>query len=1042
MKFLNFLVEWSLSNRIQVLVGSGLFVLFGLFSLQNLKMDAIPDVTNVQVQIVTSAPSLSAIEMEQFVTFPVERGVLGIPATEEVRSISRYGISLVTIVFREGTDLLTARQMVSERMVEIQKTVPQQYGTPEIGPLSTALGEVIQFTLESKTHDLETLTNTLIWNISPQLKTVPGIVEVNVFGGRIRQYEIQIDPIRMQSIGITVPDLITAIKSSNLAEGAGYLERNREHFLISVNSLLQSEEDFSKIWIKNTAGNGSVYLGDIAKIKIGSVLPKGAATRDGKGEVTGAIALMQIGENSLEVAEGVKQKLQEIQKNLPDGMKIHIFYDRSEMVLSTIRTVILNLSEGALLVIVILFLVLGNIRSGLIIAAIIPLCMLFALSIMGFRGLPANLMSLGAVDFGLLVDGAVIIIENSVRRLALLQENKGRSLTNEERKEEILDATVEVRKATIFGEAVIGIVYIPILALSGTEGMLFRPMALTVIFALLGAFIFTLTLVPVLAYYLIPKELKEEKETKVSVYLKLGYEKILGHTSTHPKILFTGSLLFLLISWSIFPFLGKEFIPTLDEGYSLLEISRLPSTGLKESVDSGLRLEKGLLSDRFPEITGIVSKTGSPNLALEPMGLEKSDMFIQLKPRKEWDRDRKEWLSDLSEFLESEFPEIAFGISQPIEMRTNEMIAGIRSDVGIKIFGSDLDVLKNLAEQVADEVRSIDGVRDLRIESLGGVNYLNITPDLKSAGRFEIRSEEIIDMIQMNSSGKFVGNLLQGSARYPIVIRWDPGQGSEFRDWNSLMIASAKGQFIPLPQVAKLEWKDGPAQISHESQERRVLVEFNVRERDLVGTVESVQDRIQKRIKLPGNYRIEYGGAYQNFMRASATLIWILPLTLVIIFSILVLAVKDLKTAFLVFLGIPLALTGGILSLFLRGLPFSISAGIGFIALSGIAVLNTLVLATFAKGLELQGYSRRESIYSSAKIRVRPVLMTALVAILGFFPMAVSQNPGAEVQQPLATVVIGGLISGCILTLILFPELYSRFHEKNFLLTMPRNRQT
>ncbi|WCL50036.1 efflux RND transporter permease subunit [Leptospira sp. GIMC2001] len=1042
MRILNLIVEWSLNNRIIVLILIPIFLIIGFNSVRNLKLDAIPDVTNVQVQIVTSAPSLSAWELEQYITYPVEWGIGGIPGIKTVRSISRYGISLVTVVFEEDYDLIRARQLVSERLIELQKSIPSKYGTPELAPLSTALGEIVQFTLESDKHSIRELTTTLQWYISPALKTIPGIVEINIFGGEIKQFQVHLNLKFMQKLGVSIEDVILAIQANNLSEGGGYIEKNQEHTIIGINSLLTDTKEFENIYIKSTMDGSPILLKSIASIEEGYELRKGAATKNGSSQVTGGIALMMIGENSLKTSQAVIEKIHELESSLPEGMKINVFYDRSEMVLSTIKTVMMNLSEGAILVIVILFLMLGDFKSGLIIAVVIPLCMIFAIIIMEIRNAPANLMSMGAIDFGLLVDGAVIVIENATRRLGLEQKKLGRPLNKEERQQTILDATIEVRRATIYGELIIGVVYIPILVLSGTEGKLFIPMAQTVLYALSGAFLFTLTIVPVLAFYFLDTNKSHEEETRLFKWIKIRYESILDYTLKIKHKVLSLALVVFIFSVILFKFIGAEFIPVLDEGSSLLEITRLPSTSLSESIRTTLKIERSLINNKFPEISSIVSKTGSPNLALEPMGIEKSDVFIQLIPRKEWTRSRDELLDAISLQIKEELPEVAFGLSQPIEMRTNEMVAGIRSDVGIKIFGKDLFVLKSKAEELANIVKNIKGVTDIRIEQLGGVSYLQVVPNREKMARFGVDSVELARITSMISSGLSIGQILDGARKFDIVLRIQDPPLTNIQDWQSLLVNSRSGKTVPLGDVADIIRKDGPAQISHDWQERRVLVEFNIRNRDVMSAVDEIQKLLTTKLQLQPGYRIEYDGTFQSYLSAMKSLYFIIPITLLLILFLLWMAVENLQTSLLLFLSIPLSVTGGIIALFIRGIPFSISAGIGFIALSGVAVLNSLVLVTFAKKLQDSGLSIQASIRESALVRIRPILMTSLVAILGFLPMALSTNPGAEVQRPLATVVIGGLISNILITLIVFPSLYTWANLKFLSLTGQSERQT
>ncbi|MCC5814405.1 MAG: efflux RND transporter permease subunit [Leptospira sp.] len=1051
MRVLNSIVRFSLDNSILIIFLSICLTGFGMFSIQNLKMDAIPDITNTQVQIVTSAPSLSTLEIEQYITYPIERGLSGVSDVEEIRSISRYGISLITLVFQEDVPIWKARQMVSEKMIEVQTVIPAHYGIPVIAPPTTALGEVIQFTLKSANHTQKELTDTIVWYISPILKALPGIVDVNLFGGEIRQIQIFLDRDRMASLNLSNQEIMDAIRKNNISTGAGYIERNREHFIIGFDSLIKNISDIGLISIGSSRNGVPIFLNSIADIREGHELRKGAATENGRSEVVGGIALMQMGDNALNVSQLVASKINELKSTLPEGMEIDIFYNRSDMVLGTIRTILFNLGEGAFLVILVLFIMMGSLRSGLIIAIIIPLCMLFAIMIMVVRDAPANLMSMGAIDFGLLVDGAVIVVENASRRLSMERNRLKRVLSFAERKEVIYKATLEVRRATIFGELIIGVVYIPILVMSGIEGMLFRPMALTVLYALAGAFIFTLSLVPVLVLYFLkePKEFPIQKkipsveqenqneenqheETKIFQKIKTSYTLLLRKAFLHKRKVLYSSLFVFALSLSLFPFIGKEFIPVLDEGSSLLEISRLPSTSLEESVSSSLRIERMLMSKDFPEVQGIVSKTGSPNLALEPMGIEKTDVFIQLKPRNEWDRSKEELLDAISDEMEEKFPEMAFGLSQPIEMRSNEMIAGIRSDIGIKIFGRDLKELKRIAEQTSKIVKNIKGVRDIRIEQLGGLTYIKIIPNRERMARFGVSAEDISQLSLMVASGVQIDKLIDGARTYNIALRMKDAPTDNVRSWKNILVSNNKGVYIPLGEVADIINEEGPAQISHEWQERRVLVEFNVRGRDTIAVVEEVKDRLDREKILPAGYRYEFDGTYQNFISAMNSLYIIVPITLILVYTLLWFAVENILVSWLLFINITFAVTGGIFSLFIRGIPFSISAGVGFIALCGVAVLNSLVLVTFSMKREEKGESPEEAIFQSAVIRLRPVIMTGLVAILGFVPMAIATSPGSEVQRPLATVVIGGLIMDMVLTLFVFPIIYATFRTKPF----------
>lgn len=1027
MELLTYIVRWSLNHRAVVLVGTFLIIILGLESARKIKIDAVPDITNIQVQVVTSSPSLSALEIEQYITYPVERSITGIPNLIEVRSVSRYGFSLITAVFSEGSNLLNARQLVSEKLQEASANIPAHYGIPQIAPITTGLGEVFQFILESDMHSEIEKTTYLNWFLNPMLKNVPGIVEVNSFGGKTKQFQILINPTTMVSLGVNFSQIAEAILKNNSSTGSGYLERENEQLIISSDGLLKNVTDFQKIQVARTNDGFPIYLSSVARIEEGFKLRKGAATANGKGEVVGAVTLMLLGENSLNVTKAVKERILSIEKTLPIGMKISPYYDRSVMVKNSIETVIWNLSEGALLVIVILFFMLGDFRSGLVIASMIPLAMLFALSLMHLKDLPANLMSMGAIDFGLIVDGAVILIENSHRRLLDKGKLLNRFLTFEEKKETILDATIEVRKATIFGEFIIAIVYIPILTLSGTEGKMFIPMALTVLFALFGAFFLTLTIIPVLASYFLNPNKHEQEETYLFKKIHNWYIPKLDFVISKGNFFLYLASGFFIFSLVLFINMGGEFLPTLDEGNLLLEINRLPSSSLKHSLETTTKIEQVLMKG-IPEITGIVSRTGSPELSIEPMGLDKSDMYLSLKPRKEWSLPKDELEEKIVSLVRTSIPDISMGMSQPIEMRNNEIMAGIRSDVGIKIFGEDLGTLKYLAEKISESIQTEVGVADLRIEQLAGLEYLRITPNRERLARYGQTVQEVNQLTQSLSSGFPVGFVLDGMKRFEIVLKTDFGSNSD--NISNLPIDVGKKQFAPLHELADITIENGPVQINHENQSRLAIVQFNIRGSDMVTTVKRVKNKIQNSIIFPPGYHYSLSGEFQKFESASSTLLIVVPITLFVILLILYLAFQAWTPALIIFLNVPFSITGGIFALFLRQMPFSISAGVGFVALFGVSVLNGLVLITFIRELEEQGKDTIIAVREACIVRLRPVLTTALLASIGFLPMALSTTPGAEVQRPLATVVIGGLITASILTLFILPVVYLKLRSK------------
>lgn len=1024
MGLLSAVVTWSLRNRAIVLAGTLLFALFGVRAALRLPIDAVPDITSMQVQVITAAPALSPIEVEQYVTVPIERAMAGIPKTLEVRSVSKYGLSVVTIVFQDGTDIYFARQLVNERMREATDAVPARYGKPEMGPISTGLGEIFQFTVHSDRMSLMQLEELLDWQIGPQLRTVPGIVEVNSFGGEDRQYQVVLDPKRLQAAGVSVAQVVEALARSNANAGGGYIEHNREHFVIGTDGLVRDLEDLKRVVIGATPEGVPVTIATVGDVTFGPRLRRGAASKDGKGEVVVGVAMMLMGENARTVTAAVKAKLAAIQPSLPEGTEIEPFYDRSVLVDRTIRTVGQNLLEGALLVIGVLLLLLGDLRAGLVVATTIPLSLLFAVTIMSATGLSGNLMSLGAIDFGLLVDGAVIIVENAVRRLSEQQGRATRPLTGEERVDVVREATLEVRTASVFGEAIIGIVYLPVLALTGIEGKLFRPMATTVLLALLGAFLLSLTLVPALTSYLV-RPRGGEHETWLLRKAQAAYVPLLRGAMRRRWATITLGVAALACALALFSRIGAEFVPQLDEGDLLIEARRLPGVALTESVAEDLRLEKALLA--IPEVESAVGRVGAPELATDPMGMEQSDVYIALKKRSAWRKglSKEDLAREVSQTAERAVPEIASGISQPIQMRTNELIAGIRSDVALLLYGPDLDRLLALGERAADVLREIPGAQDVRVEQVAGLKYLRIIPDRARLARYGLSIEDINQLTETLSVGHMVGEVLEGERRFGIAVKTAHGFDGDLAPLLGLPLRSVTGQIVPLGDVAQLAFVTGPAQVSRENQSRRIAVEFNVRGRDLLSVVADARAAVGRRVALPTGYRAEWGGQFEHYEEAKGRLSLVVPLALALILFLLWIAFGSVRAALLIFLNVPFATVGGVVALWLRDIPFSISAGVGFIALFGVAVLNGLVLVSFARHLEEQGMDHVQAIARAAELRLRPVLMTALVASLGFLPMALSTAPGSEVQRPLATVVIGGLVTATALTLLVLPVVYA-----------------
>ncbi|MBK6463462.1 MAG: efflux RND transporter permease subunit [Myxococcales bacterium] len=1024
MAVLAFIVSFALRNRAVVLLATLLFLAIGLRAALTLPVDAVPDITNVQVQIITASPALGPTEMEKIVTIPVERAMAGIPKTTEVRSISKYGVSVVTVVFQDGTDIYFARQQVNERMREAQEAIPDGYGKPEMGPNSGGLGEIYQFTVENDSLTLMQREEVLDWQVAPALRTVPGIVEVNSFGGEDRQYQIELDPGRMQAAGLSTAQVIDALRKANANAGGGYLEANREHVVIGTDGLVRSLDDLRNVVLAATPEGVPITLASVADVRFGARLRRGAASRDGKGETVLGVAMMLLGENSRTVTAAVKAKLVAIEPSLPPGTKLVPFYDRSVLVNRTTATVGKNLVEGAALVIVVLFVLLGDLRAGLVVAVVIPLSLLFAVAAMNALGLSGNLMSLGAIDFGLLVDGAVIIVENAERRLSEARRDRERDLSPEERTQIVETATLEVRSASLFGEAILTIVYFPLLTLSGIEGKMFRPMATTVLLALAGAFLLSLTVVPVLtSLVLVPR--KEHQETWLLRKIHAAFVPVLGQAFKRRGLAVGFAVAMLGVAVACGSRLGAEFIPQLDEGDLLVEARRLPGAALTETIRTDTELQRALL--KIPEVKHVVARAGAPEVATDPMGLEQSDVYVSLADRSEWRKGltREDLAKEVSEMVEREIPEVAGGVSQPIQMRTNELVAGVRSDVALLLYGTDLDELARLGEDAAKVIRGVPGAVDVRVEQVAGLRYLRIVPDRRKLARYGLTVEDVNQLTETLSVGHPVGQVLEGERRFSMVVKTRHGYDGDPAPLRALPLRTVSGQVVPLGDVADIVFVTGPSQVSRESQSRRLTIEFNVRGRDLATVVNDARAAVEKAQTLPVGYRAAWGGQFEHYEEARGRLMVVVPISLGLIGFLLWLAFRSGKLAALMFLNVPFATVGGIVALAVRGIPFSISAGVGFIALFGVAVLNGLVLVSFARDLEADGKSHLDAIREATELRLRPVLTTALVASLGFVPMALSTAPGSEVQRPLATVVIGGLVSATLLTLVVLPVVYA-----------------
>ena len=1011
------IIEFSLRYKFLILVLTALLIAAGVNAMLQLPIDAVPDVTPNQVQVLTQAPGLSPLEVEQFITFPVETAMSGLPGIESIRSVSRFGLSAVYIYFEEGMDIYFARRLVLERMAQAREAVPPGFGTPEMGPISTGLGEIYQFEVRGDDYSLMELRSILDWDIGFKLRSVPGVVEVNSYGGEAKSYQVQLDANKLTSFNIPLDQVFDALEGNNANAGGAYIERNQEQYIVRGEGLVETLEDVGNIVVGAAADGTPIYIRNLGEVSFEPLVRQGAVTRDGRGEAVTGVVMMLIGENSRVVVERVKARLAEIEKSLPPGVEIDTFYDRTELVQNTISTVQKNLAEGGLLVIAVLLLLLGNLRGGLIVAAAIPLSMLFAFTGMVEAGLSGNLMSLGAIDFGLIVDGSVVMIENIVRKVS--EERK----SGVPRDQTILEAAKEVAKPIVFAVGIIIIVYLPILTLQGVEGKMFRPMALTVIFALVGSLILSLTLMPVLASIVFRHGL-EEKETRLIRWAKAGYLPLLRRAVARPKVVALAALVIFGASLALIPFLGAEFIPRLGEGTIAVQAWRLPSVSLSESIKSTTMIEKVLLE--FPEVKSVVSRTGQAEIPTDPMGVETSDIYVILKPHEEWEtgESQDELVQEFDQALTGRVPGNIFSYSQPIELRVQELIAGVRSELAITLFGEDLDQLRTTAEEIARVTRSVPGAAEVKVEQTAGLPFLRIRVRRDQIARYGINASQVLETIE-TIGGKTVGQVLEGQRRFPLQVRFQASDRDEVERIKQLKVADPRGRLIPLSQLADISTEDGPAQISREDIHRRITVEANVRGRDLASFVTDVQQAIDGQVELPTGYYIDYGGTFENLQEASSRLAIVVPLALFLIFTLLYTTFRSVKMAGIIFLNVPLAATGGIAALFLRGMPFSISAGVGFIALFGVAVLNGVVLMSYVNQMREEGQSPEQAALHGAEIRLRPVLMTALVASFGFVPMALSTTAGAEVQQPLATVVIGGLVTSTLLTLLVLPAIYS-----------------
>ena len=1028
------LIQFSIYNAIWVMLFIVAWIGVGIYSYQKLPIDAVPDITNTQVQINTQANGFTALEIEQRITYPIENAMSGMPNMEQTRSISRYGLSQVTIIFEDGTDIYWARQLINQRLQEAMGEMPEKI-QPTMSPISTGLGEIYQWVIKAEANakkpdgsaysamDLREIQD---WIVRPQLQRVKGVAEINSIGGFNKTYVVAPDLNRLQQLQIPLTDLQTALTENNENRGAGYIEKNGQQLTVRVPGTLNTIEDIQNISLANKNGY-PIRVADVAQVSIGHDLRTGAATYNGEETVLG-IAMMMMGENSRTVAQAIDEKVQSIQQSLPQGVVIETVYDRTHLVDRAIQTVQKNLIEGAILVIIILFVFFGNLRAALITACIIPLSMLFTFMGMAEQKISANLMSLGALDFGIIIDGAVVIVENCIRRLAEAQKIKGRLLNRSERLEEVFLAAKQARRPLIFGQLIILVVYLPIFTLSGVEAKLFHPMAMTVVLALIGAMILSVTFVPAAVALFVTGEVKET-ESRWMHWLKTQYELLLDQAYELRLFVTIMALCILMLSGVLATQIGSEFAPQLSEGDFAVQQMRSPSTGLEQSLRMQENTEK-LLLEAFPEIKAIFARTGTAEIATDVMPPNISDAVVLLKPKDEWPNP-KQTIDELRQRMMTvlaTLPGNNSEFSQPIELRFNELISGVRSDVGVKLFGDDLDILNGEAIKIAEKIKSISGATAVNVEQTSGLPLLNVEIDKSKAAQYGLSVKAIQDLVATSVGGQNVGTILQGDKRFDFVIRLDDSQRSP-EQLAVLPVQLPNGGLIQLQDVARVENILGINQVSRENGKRRVVITANVEGRDLGSFVTELQSTLSQQ-EFPSGYWIDYGGQFQNLMSAKARMQLVVPLALLAIFILLMAVFHNIKESLLVFSGVPFALSGGLIALWLRDIPLSMSAGVGFIALSGVAVLNGLVMLTFIKELRLQ-YDLYYATWQGAILRLRPVLMTACVASLGFVPMAFATGTGAEVQRPLATVVIGGIISSTLLTLVLLPVLYRWINQPN-----------
>jgi cobalt-zinc-cadmium resistance protein CzcA len=1022
------IIRFSIRQRVFVLIGALLLLVFGVYCATLLPIDAVPDITNKQIQINVKAPSLGAEDIERQITFPIEVAMASLPRRLETRSISQFGLSQVTVVFEDDVDIYFARQLVNERLQEARDSLPVGAQT-ELSPVSTGLGEIYYISLDAPGMSLMERRTLMDWQVAPQLRTVPGLAEVNTLGGEAKQYQVAVDPGKLAARHLDIEQVLTALQRGNQNAGGAYITRGAEQQLIRGSGLVSSLDDIRQTVIA-APGGVPVRVSDVAQVGYGAAVRQGATIRGGEGEQVYAITLLLLGENGRVVVNRVKEKVKEIQKTLPPGVELHGFLDRSDLIGRSIGTATRNLVEGGVLVVVILFLFLLQVRAGLIVSSVIPLAMLFAIIGMNYFRVSANLMSLGAVDFGLIVDGAVIIVENAIRLMATRAKEAGRALTIGEREEVIESAATEVLKPAVFGTGIIIAAYIPILTLVGVEGKMFRPMGQTVIMALVGAVALSLTLIPALCTFFLQS--RAEKHNPVVAKIEHLYAPALRWAMNRRGLTTGIATVFFIGCVSLFPLLGSEFLPKLDEGSVAVRASYPPGISLEEAVKRQSVLAKYLKAQFPDEVDTVVARIGRAELATDPDLVSDSDVLVSLRPQDKWKKagSKEELVAKMSDALD-ELPGVGVTFSQPIEMRMNELIEGngIRGDVGIKLFGPDRLVRAQYADKIAAVARRVAGAADVSVETTAGLPLLDIRINRSEIARYGLNVGDVNDVIETALGGKEASTIIAGEQRFPLVVRLAKNYRTDPDAIGRILVRSPNGAGVPLAQLADIVSTEGPVQLSRENGEGRTVIQMNVRGSDLGTVVETLKKRVDQGVKLPPGYRLEYGGTYEKLQSGRARLMIVVPITFAVIFLLLFSTFGSLKQALLVFTGIPFAITGGILALYLRGLHFSLSAGIGFIALFGVAVLNGVVLITFINELRQSGLPLRQAVEQGCLTRLRPVLMTATVASIGFIPMALGHGAGAEVQKPLATVVIGGLITSTILTLFVLPTLLNWFEK-------------